>query len=277
MSHTLKFASCLLLCGFTLGAARADQPRSADELRKQVYLKQKLNAQIPLDLTFHDETGKTVRLHEYFGRKPVMLNLIQYRCTMLCSTEMKVLAASLKQMEFDVAKQFDIITLSIDARETAELAAAYKKGYVEEYGRAGAATGWHFLTGDETSIRRLADAIGYHFAYDPRTNQFMHPDGLIIATPEGKIARYFFRLVYPPRDMRWALIEAAKERIGSPLDAVALICYHYDPVTGKYNLEVMGVLRLAALATVLLLGVGVTTLSLRDRRARRPAEGKDEG
>jgi protein SCO1 len=247
-------------------------PAAADrkaELMKQVKLDQKLKAQIPLNLTFRDETGKSVQLHEYFGRKPVMLILIQYRCTMLCSQEMEVLARSLKEMKFSAGDQFNLLTVSIDHRENTELAAHYKKGFVKDYNRPTAEAGWHFLTGDELNIRRLADAIGFRFAYDAETDQFMHPDGVIIATPEGKVARYFFRLEYPPRDLRLALVEAADRKIGTPLDAFALLCYHYNPLTGKYNLALMGVLRVAAIGTVLAVCLGVGLLSWRGRARNR--------
>jgi protein SCO1/2 len=224
-----------------------------------------MNGQVPLDVKFRDEAAREVRLGEYFRKKPVLINLIQYRCTMLCSEEMKALAESLRELKFSVGNQFEVVTVSIDARERPDLAAEYKESYVRQYGRPGAAAGWHFLTGDEASIRRLADAIGYRFTYDAKSDQFVHPDGVIVLTPEGRIARYFFHLKYPPRDLRFALIEAAKHRIGSPLDAIALLCYHYDPVTGKYGLAVMKVVRLAGLATVLILGAGVGVMSLRYR------------
>jgi len=242
-----------------------------DDLIKKVRLEQKLDAAVPLDIAFRDETGQTVPLRQYFGKKPVMINLIQYRCTMLCSQEMKVLAQSLKQMKFTIGDQFNVITVSIDAREQPALAAEYRTGYVKAYGRPGAAAAWHFLTGDSASIQRLADAIGYHFVYDARTDQFAHPDGVVVLTPQGKIARYFFRLEYPPRDLSFALIEAAANRIGSPLDALALLCYHYNPVTGKYSVGFMELVRLAGIATVLLMAAGVAGMSLYGRHGKRHA------
>ncbi len=246
-------------------------PTAADEVIKKVRLDQKLDAQVPLDLTFRDEAGQQVPLRRYLGRKPVILNLIQYRCTMLCSEEMNILSESLRELKFNAGDQFDLITLSIDAREMPDLATEFKAGYLRKYGRPGAAAGWHFLTGNESSIRRLADAVGYHFVYDARTDQFAHPDGLIVLTPEGKIARYFFRLNYAPRDLRLALVEAAAHRIGSPLDYFALLCYHYNPVTGKYGLALMKLLRLGALGTLLLLGTGLALLGRRGRQASKAA------
>jgi len=254
-----------LLLSFAGGSISPAFGQAPDDLVKKASLTQKMNAQIPLDARFRDETGKEVRLRQYFHGKPVMINLIQYRCTMLCSEEMKALAESLRELKFSVGDQFELITVSIDARERPDLAAEYKQSYVRQYGRPGAAAGWHFLTGDDANIRRLADSIGYRFAYDAKTDQFIHPDGVIVLTPEGRVARYFFHLVYPPRDLRFALIEAAAHKIGSPLDAFALLCYHYDPVTGKYGLALMKLVRLSGVATVLILGSAVALMSLRSR------------
>jgi protein SCO1 len=268
--RTLGVTLTLCSLGASLPAPAVADRR--DELMKKVRLDQRLNAQVPLDLPFRDETGKTVPLRTFFGEKPVMLIPIQYRCTMLCSREMEALLLSLQEMKFTVGKEFELITLSIDARETELLASEYKRGYLEKYGRPGAAAGWHFLTGDEASIRGLTDALGFQFTYDAETDQFMHPDGVIVLTPEGRAARYFFRLEYPPRDLRFALVEAADGKIGSPMDGLWLSCYFYNPTTGKYSLALMGVLRLAAIGTVLLLATGVGLMSWRGRarRARVP-------
>lgn len=273
-----RFAAFLFAC-YLLGAAsclaqNVPSVASQDAILKKVRLDQRLNAQVPLGTTFRDETGKIVPLRQLFGGRPVLLNLIQYRCTMLCSEEMKALAQSLKELQFTAGKQFDVITLSIDAREMPALAAEYKRGYVRNYGRPGADAGWRFLTGDNAAIHRLADAVGFHFVYDPRTNQFAHPDGVIVLTPDGKIARYFFRLEYPAQGLRLALVEAAHGKIGSPLDYFALLCYHYNPVTGRYSVAFMKILRLAAAATVLLLGMGVALMSWR-RRPGEPRGGQD--
>lgn len=263
--HRFAWPLLLLLCMLSPASAQ-----DREELLKKASLTQKMNAQIPLDLTFRDESGKDVRLAQYFHRKPVMLNLIQYRCTMLCSEEMKALAESLRELKFNIGDQFDLITVSIDHRERPDLAAEYKESYIKQYGRPGAAAGWHFLTGDESAIRRLADSVGYRFTYDEKTDQFVHPDAVIVLTPEGHVARYFFHLTYPPRDLRFALIEAAANRIGSPLDAFALLCFHYDPTTGKYGLALMKVLRLAGVATVLILGSAVVLMSRRSRAGEAP-------
>ena len=241
-------------------------------LLREVRIDQQLDAQVPTDTKFRDETGKTVTLNDYLGSKPVMLVLIQYRCTMLCSEDMKVLEDSLKQMRFTVGDQFNLVVVSIDAREQPALAAEYRRGYLADYNRPAAEKGWHFLVGEEPSIRKVADAIGYHFAYDARTDQFAHPDSVVILTPRGRVARYFFLPNYPPRDLRLGLIEASEEKIGTPLDSIALLCYHYDPITGRYGLAFMKVVRLAAGSTVLLLTLMVAGLSYRERRGKRRAE-----
>jgi len=243
-----------------------------DEIAKDVRLDQKMNAQVPLDVAFRDEHGKSVRLHEYFGRKPVMLVLIQYRCTMLCDKQMDILMESLRELEFTPGKQFNLLVASIDQREGPELALGVKEAYLKRYGRPEAAAGWHFITSDEASIQRLAQSVGFHFKYDAATDQFAHPDGVIVLTPEGKVARYYVGLDYPARDLKFGLMEAASGKIGSPLDAIALLCFHYNPVTGKYALALMQVLRLAAIATIVLLGGGILIMRLRDRNGRARAD-----
>ncbi len=240
-----------------------------EQVIKKVRLDQKLDAQVPLDTPFVDDHGRSVKLGDVLGDKPALLMLIQYRCRMLCTEEMNVLLTSLREMKFDVGKQFNLVIVSIDPRETPELAAAKKKAYVDAYGRPRTADGWHFLTGNQRDIDRLAASIGYHYTFDPRTDQYAHPDGVIVLTPQGKVARYFFRLHYPAQGLRLGLVEAASNRIGTPLDALALLCYHYDPQTGSYSLAFMKVLRLGGLLTIMLMVTGLATLKLRDRQHRR--------
>lgn len=239
------------------------------QIINKVRLDQRMNAQVPLNLAFRDDNGRPVTLGQFFGSKPVMMNLIQYRCRMLCSQEMNVLVHSLRQLRFDAGNQFTLLTVSIDPTETPALAAAKKKTYLARYGRPGTAAGWHFLTGDQASIQALANAIGYHYTYDARTDQFAHPDGIEILTPHGKVARYFMRLEYPSEGLRLGLVEAAKGKIGTPLDTLALLCYHYDPLTGTYSLAFMKLLRLAGIATMLAIGAGILLMKRRERSARR--------
>jgi len=253
--------------GVPLGQGRESQAQAT--ITREVRLDQRLDSTVAKDATFRDETGKPVRIGDYLGTRPIMLILIQYRCTMLCSEEMKALAASLKALRFTAGEEFTLLTVSIDPREPPALAMEYKRGYLKDYNRPSAERGWHFLTGDEPNISRLADSIGYHYRYDSKTDQYAHPDGVIVLTPQGKIARYFFRLNYPARDLRLGLIEAASNRIGTPLDYFSLLCYHYNPATGTYGIAILGMVRLAGLATVVLILACVITMILRDRRARR--------
>lgn len=265
-------AAVLLGCAIPADAARApygmSRPIGDDEITKRVKLEQRIDNQLPLELPFTDETGKQVRLGDVVSGRPVLLTLIQYRCTMLCSEEMNTLLTSLRELKFNAGREFDVVVVTIDPREGPELAAEFKKGYLERYGRPGTERGWHVLTGSEDSVLRLADAIGFHFVYNVRNDQFAHPDGVIVVTPEGKVARYFFRLLYPARDLRLAIVEAARNRVGTPLDALALLCYHYDPVTGTYALAALALVRLGGIITVLCLAVGIGVSLFRDRRAR---------
>lgn len=269
-----KSAAAALLAGLcaAAGPARAQRLSGPDEvIVKQVRLEQRLDSQAPLDAPFADETGKPVKLGDYFGEKPVMLMLIQYRCQMLCTEEINVLLDSLKRMEFTPGNEFNLLIVSIDPRETADLAAGKKQAFMAEYRKPAAAPGVHFLTGGRNSIDRLSEAVGFHYAYVQKTDQFAHPDGVIIATPHGKVARYFFRLEYPPRFLRYGLVEAANNRISLPLiDAIALLCFHYNPDTGRYSIAYMNVLRAAGLGTVLMIALSIMVMKVRERHKPAP-------
>jgi protein SCO1/2 len=221
---------------------------------ENVGIEQHLDAQVPPDLTFRDETGKTVTLGNYFGRKPLILNLVYYNCTMLCGEALAGLASAMRLVKFDVGNEFDVVTVSFDPHETPEMAAAKKKDYVGRYGRANAAAGWHFLTGDPDSINALTKAVGFQYQYDPKTNQYAHATAIMVLTPQGRISRYFYGVDFPPKDLRMGLVEASQGKIGNAVDAVLLFCYHYNPETGKYGAMVANILRLAAGATILFLG-----------------------
>src|ERR1700689_4253738 len=221
---------------------------------ENVGIDQHLDAQVPPELIFRDETGKSVKLADYFGRKPLILNLVYYNCTMLCGEALAGLASALRLVKFDVGSEFDVITVSFDPRETPEMAAAKKIDYVKRYGRANAAAGWHFLTGEPDSINALAKAVGFQYQYDARTNQYAHATAIMVLTPQGRISRYFYGVDFPPKDLRMGLVEASQGKIGNVVDAVLLYCYHYNPETGKYGAMVANILGLAAGATILLLG-----------------------
>jgi protein SCO1/2 len=221
---------------------------------KSVGIEQHLDEQVPLDLAFRDETGKSVRLKDYFAGKPVILNLVYYQCPMLCGEVLAGLESALRVLKFDVGKEFDILTVSFDPRETPEMATKKKAELLQRYGRAGAENGWHFLTGPQDSIDALTKAAGFQYQYDPRTGQFAHATAIVILTPEGKIAQYYYGVEYAPKDLRLGLIQASQSKIGNLADQVLLYCYHYDPATGKYGAVITRVLQLSGGVTVLALG-----------------------
>jgi len=218
---------------------------------ENVGIEQHLGAQLPLDLPFRDESGKSVRLGDYFGSKPVVLNFVYYRCPMLCPELLVGLESALKVLRFNVGDEFQIVTVSIDPADTPELASAKKASILSRYKRSGAEAGWHFLTGSEPSIQSLARSAGFGYQYDPKNGQFTHATAIMVATPSGRLSQYFYGIDFPPRDLRLSLIQASTNRIGNLADAVILYCFHYDPVTGRYNALIGRVLGLAGGFTVL--------------------------
>lgn len=221
---------------------------------KNVAIEQRLNEQLPLDLVFRDETGKTVKLGDYFGKTPVVLSLVYYKCPLLCSEVMAGMASALRVVKFEMGKDYQVVTVSFNPQETPEIAAAAKASYVQRYGRPGTAQGWHFLTGQQASIDALTKAAGFEYQYDPRTGQYAHGTAIMIVTPQGKIAQYYYGVEYPPKDLQLGLIQASQGKIGNFVDQVLLYCYHYDPDTGKYGAIISRVLQLAGAATILILG-----------------------
>jgi protein SCO1/2 len=219
-----------------------------------VGIEQHLDEQIPADLNFRDETGKPVRLGDYFGKKPMILNLVYYNCPMLCGEVLSGLESAMRVLKFDVGKEYDVLTVSFDPRETPEMATKKKAEFLKRYGRAGADQGWHFLTGQQESIDTLTKAAGFQYQYNPKTGQFAHATAIVLLTPGGKITQYYYGVEYPPKDLRLGLIQASQNKIGTLADQVLLYCYHYDPNTGKYGAIISRVLQLSALATILGLG-----------------------
>lgn len=219
-----------------------------------VGIDQHLDAQVPSDLTFRDESGRTVKLGEYFGKRPMILNLVYYNCTMLCGEVLAGLTGSMRMIKFDIGKEFEVLTVSFDPHETPEIAAEKKVFYLKHYGRPGAANGWHFLTGSSESINALTKAVGFQYQYDAKSNQFAHAAAIMVLTPQGHISRYFYGVEFPPKDLRMGLVEATQGRIGNVVDQVLLYCYHYDPASGKYGAVITNILRLAAGITILILG-----------------------
>ena len=246
--------------------APGDPTSSKPGLLSKIGIDQRLHQKVPLGLEFVDETGRTVKLGDYLGKRPVLLALVYYECPMLCTQVLNGVTGALKVLNFDVGKEFDVVAVSINPREGPGLAAGKKQAYLERYGRPHTADGWHFLTGREENIRALATAVGFRYEYDEEIKQYAHGAGVELLTPKGVIARYFYGIEYSPRDLRFGIIEASEERIGSPIDSVLLACYHYDPATGKYGAAIMKMVRIGAVATMIAFAVFLF-LSLRRERA----------
>jgi protein SCO1/2 len=239
---------------------------------KNVRYEQKLDTQVPLNLAFRDESGKPVRLGDYFGRKPVVLILAYYRCPMLCSQVLAGATHAFRQLPFRISQQFNVLTVSFDPRETPALAAASKQTYIASYGQSQAAEGWHFLTGQQAEITALTQAVGFHYAWDAETQQYAHATGIVVLTPSGKVAQYFYGIDYPAQDLRLALVQSSEERIGSLSDEVLLFCSHYDPNSGRYTAIMSRVLQIAGAFTLLILGGVLFMLFYLDRRKRLELE-----
>ncbi len=245
------------------------------DVLKAVTIDQKLGAQIPLDTVFRDEAGRDVPLGEYFKKdKPVLLTLVYYQCPLLCSEVLNAQTGTLQAMNFLPGKEYEVVTVSFDARETPDMAARKKTEYLKRLGRPGAELGWHFLTGNQASIDRLAEATGFHYVWDDRSKQFAHASAIMIATPEGKLSHYFYGIEYAPKEMRLGLVEASKGKIGSPVDQLLLYCYHYDPTTGRFA-PVMTVIRTAGVLTVL--GVVALIVVLARRGSSNKSGGDSSG
>jgi protein SCO1 len=239
---------------------------------ENVGIEQHLDAQVPPDLAFVDDTGRAVKLGDYFGKKPTILNLVYYNCTMLCGEALAGLTGAMRLVKFDVGNEYDVITVSFNPRETPEIAAEKKKDYLKRYGRPGAASGWHFLTGPPESIDGLTKAVGFQYQYDPRIQQYAHATAIMVLTPQGHISRYFYGVDFPPKDLRMGLVEASQGKIGNAVDQVLLYCYHYDPATGKYGAVVTNMLRLGAGLTILIVGGMLLILFRMERMAPRRRE-----
>jgi protein SCO1/2 len=236
---------------------------------QNVGIEQHLDAQVPPDLAFTDETGRAVKLGDYFGHKPMILNLVYYNCTMLCGEALSGLTGSMKMVKFNVGEEFEVLTVSFNPQETPVIAAAKKQDYLKRYGRPNAADGWHFLTGPAESINALTKAVGFQYQYDAKSSQYAHATAIMVLTPQGRISRYFYGVDYPPKDLRMGLVEASQGKIGNAVDQVLLYCYHYDPATGKYGAIVSNILKLGAGLTILLLG-GLLFILFRIEKAAPP-------
>jgi protein SCO1/2 len=239
-----------------------------------VGIEQHLDGQVPADLAFVDDAGRPVKLGDYFGKKPLILNLVYYNCPMLCGEALAGLSASMKMIKFDVGNEFDVVTVSFNPKETPQLAAQKKADYLKRYGRANAAAGWHFLTGPPESINALTKAVGFQYQYDATKDQYAHATAIMVLTPQGRISRYFYGVDFPPKDLRMGLVEASEGKIGNAVDQVLLYCYHYDPVAGKYGAVVSNMLKIGAGLTILFIGALILILIRLDRAA--PHQGWDK-
>jgi len=235
-----------------------------------VTIAQHLNEQLPLDSTFVDETGKAVKLGQYFdGKHPVLLALVYYKCPILCSEELKGLTGALEMVSYRPGKDFQIVAISIDPTETPAIAASKKREYVTYYGHPESASGWHFLTGKKDQIDLVAQAVGFRYVWDPEVQQYAHASGIMLLTPQGRVAQYYYGIEYAPRDIQLGLVEASQGKIGNVVDQVLLYCFHYDPRQGRYGPVIFNILRLSALVTVLLLGGFMLFMFRRDALAAR--------
>lgn len=261
MSERRFLAAALLLAVLPMSGAQAQDPAM-----QAIPFEQRLDAQVPLDLTFRDAEGRTVRLGEYFGEKPVVLSLVYYECPMLCTLVLNGLVAGLQEVPFSIGREFEAVTVSFDHEETHVLAAAKKQAYLGEYDRPGAEDGWHFLVGEKASVDALCDAVGFGYQYDPATDEYAHRSGIYLLTPEGRVSRVFPGIEYPARDLRLGLVEASDGRIGRVVDKLALLCYHYDPKEGAYSFFVMNIVRAGCFLTIGALAAAVGLFLLRERR-----------
>jgi protein SCO1/2 len=246
-------ASLALAQGGVFSGPQGTTNPPADVL-KRVGIDQRLNAQVPLDLKFRDESGREVKLSNYFGQKPVVLSMVYYQCPMLCGEVLNGEASVFSALTFDIGKEFNVVTVSFDPTETPDLARAKKQTFVNRYARAGADQGWHFLTGQQDSIDKLTKAVGFNYAWDRDTKQFAHAAAIMVLTPDGRIAQYFYGVEYSPKDLRFGLVQASQKKIGNVVDQVLLYCYHYDPRTGKYGPVISRALQVGGALTLMILG-----------------------
>lgn len=252
-----------------LAGASSAQAQERPSALRDVGFDQRLDQTVPGDITLRDETGRVVRLQDYYGRKPLVVALVYYECPMLCTMTLNGLVSAMNAITFDAGREFEVVTVSFEPRETPELAAAKKKSYLKRYARPGAESGWHFLTGEPADITRLTQALGFRYTWDERQRQYAHPSGIVVLTPDGRIARYLFGIEYAPKDLRFAVVEASEGRVGGLVDQAVLFCYQYDPMTGKYGTAIMRILRAGSLLTLGALGTFIVIMWRRERSARR--------
>lgn len=273
--------SCLLLAGYlslepitpalaqrfagqTYSTPAGDAPGT--ELLRDVGIEQQLGAQLPLATELRDETGQAVPLQKYFGKQPVVVIFAYYRCPQLCTQVLNGFLRASQAIPQVIGRDYQVVTISIDPTETPQVAAEKKNNYVRAYRRPGAEEGWHFLTADAAAIERLTTTAGFRYRYDPASTQYAHASGIMIATPDGKLARYYYGIEYPPPDVRLGLVESSEEKIGSAVDQILLLCFHYDPLTGRYGLVISRLLKITGSLTALALGTFIIRMIRHERR-----------
>jgi protein SCO1/2 len=271
-------ASSLARAGDFAPPEAPTSPSTQPAVLNDVGIDQKLGVQVPTDLVFRDETGREVKLGDYFGKshRPIILTLVYYKCPMLCTMVLNELVRTMNGMStLSAGKDFDVLSVSFDPKDTPELAAGKRKQYLHEYGKRGEMGGWHFLTGEPDSIKKLTEAVGFRYTWDPKYRQYVHASGLMILTPDGHVARYFYGLDYAVKDVRLSLVEASDNKVGTPVEQIMLYCFHYDPSTGKYSLAITNLLKVAATITLLALGgfiwVNVRRERMQQRKTTAPA------
>ena len=258
------------------GGAHAQLAEDVPAVLEEVGVTEHLNAKLPLDLEFRDEQGNWVELGSFFdGQRPVILTLNYYRCPMLCGLMLNGVVDGLADMAWTPGAEFEIVTISINPLETPELAQAKKQNYMNRLQRPAAAKGWHFMTGRELEIKRLAETVGFSYTYDPVSQEYAHAAAIFVCTPDGKVARYLYGIEYPAKRLKFALLEAADGRAGSALDQLILYCYHYDPTNRRYTPVAMNIMRLGGGATALILGIFLGIFWIRELRRKRKNEHKE--
>ncbi|HMJ61689.1 MAG TPA: SCO family protein [Bryobacteraceae bacterium] len=256
--------ACIALATASLLSAQYARPR----LTKDVTIEQKLNSAIPLNLAFHNEANQLVPLSTYFGDKPVVLSFVYFTCTSLCPMSLRETVLGLRRISLEAGRDYNVVVVSFDPNDKAEAAAKAKDEYRKQFDKAGYDQGFHFLTGDETAIAKLTSAAGWRYRWDQATKQFIHAGGIMVVTPDGKMSRYFYGIDYAAADLRMALVDASKHKIGSPVDYVLLFCFHYDALQGKYTLAIVNLLKLAGALTLLLL-VGLIFFLMRTENKKK--------
>jgi len=274
----MKESFRIVTLGMMAGAVLAQVPRPMPNPTPNVTppalagvgIDQRLNEQLPLDLVFKDESGRAVPLSAYFRGKPVVLALVYYECPMLCTEILNGMVGALKGISFNAGREYDVVAVSFDPKDTPETAGEKKRNYVRRYGREGAGQAFHFLTGDEAAIQALTQAAGFRYRWDEKSGQFAHASAIFVLTPQGRISRVLYGVEYAPRDLRLALVEASQNKIGTPVDQLLLFCYHYDPSTGKYSALVLNIVRMAGVAFLILASATLFVFWRRDvRRGRK--------